>query len=267
MSEVVLDIETAPDPRAVEIMVEEKAPERDAIELARSLNKGPLYRLAQELGVPVSSDAKKSGMLSMVENELEKAEGLPEALEPVYDETLQELREKVAEKAALSPATARVIAVAAVDLHGTPLQVEASDDEALVLDAAHQACQGAPLVVTFNGDRFDLPVLNTRWRLHRMRIPPPVRKARRYRDDPHFDVRMELTGWDHRQAGTLSFWCRLFGVEPPIRHSYDEMLAAFEEGSFEEISEICLSDARQTAALYGIVSGREVEDKPEWAQS
>lgn len=77
--------------------------------------------------------------------------------------------------------------------------------ERALLHAVGAFLEGVPLVVTYNGRTFDLPVLETRWLFHR--LPPPLAGV------PHLDMLPPARRLWRSAAGTGDEGCRLVALE------------------------------------------------------
>jgi len=81
-------------------------------------------------------------------------------------------------------------------------------NERAMLHAVASTIEGIPLVVTYNGGSFDLPLMETRWLFHRM---PPAFEGR-----PHFDMLVTARRlWKIAQAGD-GLSCRLVALEDSL---------------------------------------------------
>jgi len=93
--------------------------------------------------------------------------------------------------------------------------------ESAMLDAVSDDLQGARTVVTFNGKRFDAPILLGRYLLHRRRDPFP---------DHHLDLLHPARRiWSRRLRGTslLTLESRVLGVVRPLDIPGEEIPARF----------------------------------------
>lgn len=112
-----------------------------------------------------------------------------------------------------------------------------------------------PILVTFNGHAFDLPFLFIRsLACHVVPTVAPTNWRRRYSTWPHFDVRMELTGWDFRQEGTLHEWATFFDIPHSDDVSGDDIARLVSEGNWQAIDAHVRSDVNATKHLYQRVS-------------
>lgn len=158
-------------------------------------------------------------------------------------------RDEVFEKAALSPFTGQVFAIAAVSPVGDPVYVSAAEGEESQLHNLRETCDGCH-VVTWNGVPFDAPFLVTRYLHHGIAVPSVLQRARRYSSSPFVDLRGVLAGWDRYAEGTLSVWCKFLGIEPPAAKTTAEIRQAQDQGDWQTAAQWALSDAQATARLY-----------------
>lgn len=122
------------------------------------------------------------------------------------------------------------------------------EDEGDLLRFFWQLAEGE-MLAGFNSMSFDLPFLVTRSLILGVTIPLRLPDyLRRYTYDPHFDVRMALTGWDARATGTLGDWAAAFGLPRPVG-SGAEVYTQFLAGDLEAVEAHCLSDVAATKAL------------------
>lgn len=108
--------------------------------------------------------------------------------------------------------------------------------------------------VTFNGQSFDVPVLNAHSLIHRIRTAVKI-NIKKYTTANHTDIRMILTNWDQFGKGKLDFFLRLFfnigkmeGIDGMLVQGY------WDDGQREIIGQYCEDDAQKTWRLYEHVS-------------
>lgn len=111
------------------------------------------------------------------------------------------------------------------------------------------------LLVTWNGRRFDIPVIVARCMKHRIPLPEYYRdRDMRYRygggTGGHLDLADQLSDYGAGPAAPLDGWAKLVGL--PGKGDVDgsqvaELVAA---GELERVRTYCLSDVAQTARLW-----------------
>lgn len=135
------------------------------------------------------------------------------------------------------------------------------DEEGLLRSVALRLASTSQ-IVTFNGWAFDAPYLRIRMLRHGVMIPGCLLPGPRYRVVPHLDLRMVLTDWDSRARGRLGDWCRLLtGAEPDdVEHPTEprfvsgaDVAALVADGStaaWDAIADHCESDVHATWAMW-----------------
>lgn len=172
---------------------------------------------------------------------------------------------------ALSWPLARVVSVAlvagtreVVNLDARLLDAEVNscvrlhDGEAALLEAVRTqldalGARSAPLV-TYNGARFDLPVLVARMVAHKIRPPAPILQALRqkpWESGVHVDL-MSLFGHGNpRGVGSLRAWAvGLLGLDPKADGDGAHVGELIARRDGLALASYNLGDARVTAALY-----------------
>jgi predicted PolB exonuclease-like 3'-5' exonuclease len=133
-------------------------------------------------------------------------------------------------------------------------------------ERSHQRQAPGHCLVTFNGRRFDVPVLVAR--CMRLGIPWPwywrEKSARiRYNSDGHLDLSDELTDFGATPPCGLDAWSRMIGLPGKTGDGASvEGLAA--AGEWERIGRYCAQDVRLTGALllrWLLVRGRVSPDE------
>jgi hypothetical protein len=101
-------------------------------------------------------------------------------------------------------------------------------------------------LITFNGFRFDLPVLMRRSQL--LGVPCPTLELTPWKT-PHIDVYDKLTFGGKIDGHSLKFYCRRFGI--PIVDDVDgkDVGKLWAEGNYEAVKQHCLADIGSTHAL------------------
>ncbi len=114
-----------------------------------------------------------------------------------------------------------------------------------------------PTMVTFNGRRFDLPVLANRMLKHGVPFPayyagrsggPDYRY--RYSDEGHMDLADVLTDYGASRMPSLSALAQLVGMPGKMDVDGSKVQSMYEQGRHEEIRTYCLHDVIQTAFVF-----------------
>lgn len=171
---------------------------------------------------------------------------------------------KQRDEAGLYPYTARVIAVGWCESgdeveHVLTCDTEAREASVLrelwsrVLDSTTGHVM--PLV-TFNGRRFDLPLLMVRSTL--LGVEHPTLNLDRYRS-PHPDMLELLTYNGVLDYRSLTFFAKRFGLDTSDAFSGKEVAGLYEDQNWDAIKAHCVSDVRLTRQLaerLGIIKAR-----------
>lgn len=181
-------------------------------------------------------------------------------IETVRDPELGEWTPKPDRPDALPPpAWHRVIAIAGLGWDRAPCSLDllgpAEDERAQLAEfARYLAHRPGPVIVTWNGRRFDLPVIAMRALRHGVPIPAYyAAKDYRYRftSDGHFDVADYLADFGAGSSSSLGDVSRLCGLPGKLGgidgSQVGEMYAA---GRIEEIRRYCLRDVVETAFVW-----------------
>jgi len=99
-------------------------------------------------------------------------------------------------------------------------------------------------VVTFNGNGFDLPMLKMRGIIHGLHTTMPFNI--KSWSEHYIDVRYQLT--DQYGVGDLAYWCRVFGIEPPMWQIEDK--SNLSKYPIEDVVKGCKEDVRALYELY-----------------
>jgi len=111
--------------------------------------------------------------------------------------------------------------------------------------------------IDFNGKSFDIPFMNIRSAIHKVR-PTKNIMSNRYlsiqkNDAKHIDLLDELTFYGAvRRKGGLHLWCRAFGIKSPKSEGVtgDDVGKLFKEKKYLEIARYNVGDLRATKELY-----------------
>lgn len=113
-------------------------------------------------------------------------------------------------------------------------------------------------LVTFNGFKYDLPLLMGRSMLLGVRHPELV--IDRYRST-HIDLMERLTWRGALDARSLSWFAKRFGLDTADAFSGKEVAQLYEDGNWDAIEAHCASDVRLTRQLaerIGVLKRRPV---------
>lgn len=110
-----------------------------------------------------------------------------------------------------------------------------------------------PNLVTWNGKRFDLPVLATRSFHHG--VPMAwyyAERDYRYRYDEtrHLDMMDALSAYGSWKGAKLDYYARAIGLPGKGAMEGSQVAGAFEKGDIEKIANYCLSDVAQSAFVF-----------------
>lgn len=162
--------------------------------------------------------------------------------------------------AALYPWTARIVALGwchETDDVETVRLCNNEAAEATVLREFWGAVGSHPLV-TFNGRRYDLPLLMVRSML--LGVPHPTLNLDRYRST-HIDLLDKLTWLGTLDARSLAWFAKRFGLDTSDAFSGKEVAQLYEDGNWDAIEAHCASDVRltrQIAERIGVLKKRPV---------
>ncbi|HET9625330.1 MAG TPA: ribonuclease H-like domain-containing protein [Kofleriaceae bacterium] len=112
---------------------------------------------------------------------------------------------------------------------------------------------GRPVLVTYNGRSFDLPVMVMRALCHAVPLPWYYReRERRYRysEDGHLDLCDWLADHGASRAGKLDAVARLIGLPGKVGVDGSQVDGLYQAGELTAIEHYCLADVAQTALLF-----------------
>ena len=131
---------------------------------------------------------------------------------------------------------------------------DATPDEAKVLqEFSDFVGKRHPTMVTFNGRRFDLPVLANRMLKHGVAFPAYYanREYRyRYSDEGHIDLADLLTDYGASRMPSLDALAQLVGMPGKMEVDGSMVQSMYEHGRHEEIRDYCLHDVVQTTFVF-----------------
>jgi 3'-5' exonuclease len=110
-----------------------------------------------------------------------------------------------------------------------------------------------PVLVTYNGRSFDLPVIALRSLCHAVPIGWYYRDSRvryRYTEEGHLDLCDWLADHGAVRAGKLDALARLIGLPGKTGIDGSQVEGLFLEGKLDAIDQYCLADVAQTAFLF-----------------
>jgi predicted PolB exonuclease-like 3'-5' exonuclease len=135
---------------------------------------------------------------------------------------------------------------------------DAPPDEAKVLrEFSDFIGERHPTMVTFNGRRFDLPVLANRMLKHG--VPFPVYYAGRsggpdyryrYNDEGHMDLADLMTDYGASRMPSLTALAQLVGMPGKMDVDGSKVQSMYEHGRHAEIRDYCLHDVIQTTWVF-----------------
>ncbi|MEM8606250.1 MAG: 3'-5' exonuclease [Myxococcota bacterium] len=131
---------------------------------------------------------------------------------------------------------------------------DAAPDEFTVLsEFAEFVGKRRPTFITFNGRRFDLPVLTNRMLKHGVPFPAYYfnRDYRyRYSDEGHIDLADLLTDYGASRMPSLDALAQLVGMPGKMQVDGSKVQSMFEQGRHTEIRNYCLHDVVQTSFVF-----------------
>jgi predicted PolB exonuclease-like 3'-5' exonuclease len=132
---------------------------------------------------------------------------------------------------------------------------ESGADEKMVLEQTWEALCKYDRFVSFNGNEFDVRVLNLNSMKRRVR-PGVTIDTRKYQVGNHVDLRAILGNWEKFAQGTLDYYMKVFFGEDQgkpedmegslVQHYWDM-------GLCDEIAAYAVSDVENTGKLYELV--------------
>jgi DNA polymerase III epsilon subunit-like protein len=189
------------------------------------------------------------------------------------EEKRQQIRDELIKQLNLWPLTARVVAIALLNVEsgngislyvadqesevekkdGDKIYLYISGEEKKILAKFWEYITRFDDFITFNGRSFDCPFLMLRSAVLGIRPSRDLMAGTRFQTPHHVDLLEELTYHGTTRKFNLDFYCKSFGIESPKSHGitgYD-INDYFRAKRFNEIAEYCLGDVKATAQLYG----------------
>nr|HEX4315931.1 ribonuclease H-like domain-containing protein [Kofleriaceae bacterium] len=146
----------------------------------------------------------------------------------------------------------------------------ATDDDrerALLEEFSRFVGRARPVLVTYNGRRFDLPVIALRALCHGVPLPWYYReRGVRYRfsEEAHLDLCDWLADHGAARAGSLDSLVRLIGLPGKVGVDGSQVEGLYQAGQLEAIQRYCLADVAQTALLllrFRLLQGQLPQDR------
>ena len=126
-------------------------------------------------------------------------------------------------------------------------------ERALLAELSHRIGKQRPLLVTYNGRSFDLPVIAMRSLCHAVPLAWYYRDRDlryRYSGEGHLDLCDWLADHGAIRAGKLDQVARLIGLPGKVGIDGSQVEGLFAAGELAAIESYCLADVAQTALLY-----------------
>jgi hypothetical protein len=123
----------------------------------------------------------------------------------------------------------------------------------LLEDFSRFVGRARPVLVTYNGRSFDLPVMVMRALCHAVSLPWYYRDRDvryRYSGDGHLDLCDWLADHGATRAGKLDAIVRLIGLPGKVGVDGSQVEGLYQAGHLESIQHYCLADVAQTALLF-----------------
>ena len=139
---------------------------------------------------------------------------------------------------------------------GEPAGGEGSPDErerALLEDFSRFVGRARPVLVTYNGRSFDLPVIALRSLCHGVSLGWYYRERNvryRYSEEGHLDLCDWLADHGATRSGSLDAVARLIGLPGKVGVDGSQVEGLFLAGQLAAIQRYCLADVAQTALLF-----------------
>ena len=123
----------------------------------------------------------------------------------------------------------------------------------LLEDFSRFVGRARPVLVTYNGRSFDLPVIVMRALCHAVAIPWYYRDRDfryRYSEDGHLDLCDWLADHGAARASKLDAITRLIGLPGKVGIDGSQVEGLYRAGQLDAIQQYCLADVAQTALLF-----------------
>ena len=140
------------------------------------------------------------------------------------------------------------------DVLGDPTAGSEDENErALLADFSRLVGKARPILVTYNGRGFDLPVIALRALCHGVSLAWYYRERNvrsRYSEDGHLDLCDWLADHGATRSGSLDAVARLIGLPGKTGVDGSQVEGLYRAGGLGKIQAYCLSDVAQTALLF-----------------
>jgi predicted PolB exonuclease-like 3'-5' exonuclease len=126
-------------------------------------------------------------------------------------------------------------------------------ERSLLEDFSRFVGRARPVLVTYNGRSFDLPVIVMRALCHAIPLPWYYRDRDvryRYSEDGHLDLCDWLADHGATRAGKLDAIARLIGLPGKTGIDGSQVEGLYQAGQLASIQQYCLTDVAQTALLF-----------------
>jgi predicted PolB exonuclease-like 3'-5' exonuclease len=143
----------------------------------------------------------------------------------------------------------RLGVIGEVQAAGTPDQIE----HALLEDFSRFVGRARPVLVTYNGRSFDLPVIALRSLCHGVSLGWYYREKNvryRYSEEGHLDLCDWLADHGATRSGSLDALARLIGLPGKVGVDGSQVEGLYRAGQLAAIQRYCLADVAQTALLF-----------------
>lgn len=134
----------------------------------------------------------------------------------------------------------------------TPAEADAHERELLAAFSSFVG-QARPVLVTYNGRSFDLPVIAMRSLCHAVPLPWYYRNKdvrHRFTEDGHLDLCDWLADHGATRAGKLDALARLIGLPGKLGVDGSQVEGLYHAGQLATVQRYCLADVVQTAFLF-----------------
>jgi predicted PolB exonuclease-like 3'-5' exonuclease len=126
-------------------------------------------------------------------------------------------------------------------------------ERALLEDFSRFVGRARPVLVTYNGRSFDLPVIALRSLCHGVSLGWYYREKNvryRYSEEGHLDLCDWLADHGATRSGSLDAVARLIGLPGKVGVDGSQVEGLFHAGQLAAIQRYCLADVAQTALLF-----------------
>ena len=182
-------------------------------------------------------------------------------IETVPDSTLWARPEDTQERASSFPPTyahqAIVIGALWLDqgyrMRRLEIMGEGKDERGMLDDFSRFVERERPVLVTYNGRSFDLPVMALRSLRHGVPMAWYYQERSlhdRYSDERHIDLCDWLADHGATPYGSLDALARLIGLPGKLGTDGSQVESLYQAGQLQHIQQYCLADVAQTALLF-----------------